>query len=72
VAVIIRSAVQAVTVQAARRSKMLNRVVEREKTKYQLYLPNDVIREIRKASADENKTQSKFIVDLVKAYLSKT
>ena len=44
---------------------MLDRIKDEDKIKYQLYLPKDLIRDIRKGAADENKTQSKYVADLV-------
>lgn len=48
---------------------MLDRIVSDEKEKYQIYLPKELIRDIRKAAADAYKTQSKYIADLVAADL---
>jgi len=48
---------------------MLDRVVSDEKEKYQIYLPKEMIRDIRKAAADAYQTQSKYIADLVVADL---
>jgi len=49
---------------------MLDRVRSRDKEKVQFVLEREMIRDIRKASADEYKTQSKFISDLVSEKLT--
>lgn len=49
---------------------MLDRIRSKDKEKVQFYLEPAMIREIRLRSATQNKTQSKYIADLVDSDLA--
>ena len=65
-----RHSIQALSVQQEGSDPMLDRIRSKDKEKVQFYLEPAMIREIRLRSATQNKTQSKYIADLVDSDLA--
>lgn len=49
---------------------MLDRIKGKGKERYTLYLPSDLIKKIRQAALDTDKTQSKVVAEAVSMYLA--
>lgn len=48
---------------------MLDKIKGRDKDRYTLYLPTELIRRIKQCALDRNQTQSKLVHDAVDFYL---